>query len=257
MMKRVLLSVAGLAAIATPAFAADLAPRTYVPTKAPPMVSPAYDWSGFYVGINGGGGWNRNCWSNTSFFGTPVSPSSAEGCSTSSGGTVGGQIGYRWQSASWVFGVEAQGNWANISGSNSSLVFPTITNQSNVDSFGLFTGQIGYAWNNVLLYVKGGAAVTGNQYSSWSIPTGAELSTANDSRWGGTVGVGFEYGFAPNWSVALEYDHLFMGTDNNAFTGVAPANLGINTRNEDISQNIDLVTARINYRFGETGISKY
>ena len=256
-MKRVLLSVAGLAAIATPAFAADLAPRTYVPTKAPPMVSPAYDWSGFYVGINGGGGWNRNCWSNTSFFGTPVSPSSAEGCSTSSGGTVGGQIGYRWQSASWVFGVEAQGNWANISGSNSSLVFPTITNQSNVDSFGLFTGQIGYAWNNVLLYVKGGAAVTGNQYSSWSIPTGAELSTANDSRWGGTVGVGFEYGFAPNWSVALEYDHLFMGTDNNAFTGVAPANLGINTRNEDISQNIDLVTARINYRFGETGISKY
>ena len=256
-MKRVLLSVAGLAAIATPAFAADLAPRTYVPTKAPPMVSPAYDWSGFYVGINGGGGWNRNCWSNTSFFGTPVSPSSAEGCGTSSGGTVGGQIGYRWQSASWVFGVEAQGNWANVFGSNSSLVFPTITNQSNVDSFGLFTGQIGYAWNNVLLYVKGGAAVTGNQYSSWSIPTGAELSTANDSRWGGTVGVGFEYGFAPNWSVALEYDHLFMGTDNNAFTGVAPANLGINTRNEDISQNIDLVTARINYRFGETGISKY
>jgi outer membrane immunogenic protein len=228
-----------------------------MPTKAPPMVSPAYDWSGFYVGINGGGGWNRNCWSNTSFFGAPVSPSAAEGCGSGSGGTVGGQIGYRWQAASWVFGVEAQGNWANISGSNTSLVFPNISNQSNVDSFGLFTGQVGYAWNNVLLYVKGGAAVTGNQYSSWSNITGNELSTANDTRWGGTVGVGLEYGFAPNWSVAVEYDHLFMGTDNNAFTGVAPANLGINTRNEDISQDIDLVTARINYRFGGTGLSKY
>ncbi|MBR0795170.1 porin family protein [Bradyrhizobium jicamae] len=256
-MKRILLSVAGLAAIGTPAFAADLAPRSYVPTKAPPMVSPAYDWSGFYVGINGGGGWNRNCWSNTSFFGTAVIPSAAEGCGTGSGGTVGGQIGYRWQSASWVFGVEAQGNWANLSGSSTSLVFPNISNQSNVDSFGLFTGQIGYAWNNVLLYVKGGAAVTGNQYSSWSIPTGAELSSANDTRWGGTVGVGFEYGFAPDWSVALEYDHLFMGTDNVAFTGVTAANLGVNTRNEDIGQDIDLVTARINYRFGATGISKY
>jgi outer membrane immunogenic protein len=252
-MKRILLSLAGLAALGAPAMAADLAPRPYTPTKAPPIASPAYDWSGFYVGINGGGGWSRDCWNNTSFFGTAVIPSAGEGCGPGSGGTVGGQIGYRWQAASWVFGVEAQGNWANISGSNQSLVFPNITNQSNVDAFGLFTGQIGYAWNNVLLYVKGGAAVTDNQYSSLSNISGNVLSTSNDTRWGGTVGVGFEYGFTPNWSLAIEYDHLFMGTHNDAFTGVLPANAGVNTRNDDIGQDIDLVTARINYRFNDFG----
>jgi outer membrane immunogenic protein len=251
-MKRVLLGAVSLVAIGDSALAADLPARTYVPTKAPAIVSPAYDWSGFYIGVDGGGGWNRNCWSNTSFFGVPVSPSASEGCGTASGGTVGGQVGYRWQVSPWVFGVEAQGNWADFTGSNTSnQVFPTITNQTKTDAFGLFTGQVGYALNNTLFYLKGGAAVTDNKYSSWSQVTGNELSTGgNDTRWGGVVGIGFEYGFAPNWSAGLEYDHLFMGTDNVTFTGVAPGNLGVNTRNEDISGDIDLVTARINYRFG-------
>jgi outer membrane immunogenic protein len=257
-MKRVLLGAVSLVAIGNPALAADLPARTYVPTKAPAIVSPAYDWSGFYIGVDGGGGWNRNCWSNTSFFGTPVSPSASEGCSTASGGTVGGQVGYRWQVAPWVFGVEAQGNWADFTGSNTSnQVFPTITNQTKTDAFGMFTGQVGYAFNNTLFYLKGGAAVTDNKYSSWSQVTGNELSTGNDTRWGGAVGVGFEYGFAPSWSVGLEYDHLFMGTDNVAFTGVAPGNLGVNTRNEDINGDIDLVTARLNYRFGGPMNARY
>ena len=56
-----------------------------------------------------------------------------------------------------MFGLEGQGNWADLNGSNVSLFFPGFANQSGIDAFGLFTGQIGYAWNNVLLYVKGGA----------------------------------------------------------------------------------------------------
>ena len=256
-MKKVLLSAAGLAALGAPAFAADLPARTSYPVKAPAMVSPVYDWSGFYIGINGGGGWNRNCWTETSFFGVAVVPSAGEGCSTVSGGTVGGQVGYRWQSASWVFGLEAQGNWADFNGSTTSLVLPGITNQTKVDAFGLFTGQIGYAWNNALLYVKGGAAVTDNKYAGLVTATGLELSSANETRWGGAVGAGFEYGFAPDWSVGIEYDHLFMGTQNNAFSGVTAGNQGLNTRNDDISQDIDMVTARINYRFGGTGVAKY
>jgi len=256
-MKRVLLGAVGLAAMGAPVFAADLPARAYPPAKAPAYVAPIYDWSGFYVGINGGGGWNRSCWTNTSFFGVPVIPAAGEGCGTDSGGTAGGQIGYRWQSASWVFGVEAQGNWADFNGSNTSLALADITNQTKVDAFGLFTGQVGYAWNNALFYVKGGAAVTDNNYASFATATGVELSNANETRWGGTVGAGIEYGFAPNWSVALEYDHLFMGTRNIAFTGVAPGNVGVNTRNEDIGQDVDLVTARVNYRFGGPVIAKY
>ena len=77
---------------------------------------------------------------------------------------------------------------------------------------------------------------------------------AEETRWGGTVGAGVEYAFAPNWSFGVEYNHLFMGTNNYNFTGVAFAG---NSRNDDIKQDADLVTARINYRFGGPVIAKY
>ena len=80
------------------------------------------------------------------------------------GGTVGGQIGYRWQAAQWVFGLEAQGNWADLHGSNVIPLAPAVTDDTRVDAFGLFTGQVGYAANNVLFYLKGGAAVTSDRY---------------------------------------------------------------------------------------------
>ena len=116
---------------------------------------------------------------------------------------AGGQVGYRWQMSSWVFGVEAQGDWADLKGSNSSLtaIIP-YTNQTKIDAIGLFTGQVGYAFSNVLLYVKGGAAVTDNRYTSSFTGTGVIFNSASETRWGGTVGAGIEFGFAPNWSVA-------------------------------------------------------
>ncbi len=74
-----------------------------------------------------------------------------------------------------------------------------------------------------------------------------------DTRWGGTAGAGVEYGFAPNWSVGVEYDHLFMGRDTLSF---AAAPRGVATRNS-ISQDVDMVTARVNYRFGGPVFAKY
>ena len=80
---------------------------------------------------------------------------------------VGGQIGYRWQAGTWVFGVEAQGDWADLKGSNAAVCSsPGVTNRTKIDALGLFTGQVGYAWNNVLWYVKGGAAVTDDKYTA-------------------------------------------------------------------------------------------
>ena len=156
-MKKVLLVTASLIALgaAAPAVAADLAARPY--TKAPPMIAAVYDWSGFYIGANGGWGSSHKCWD---FCRAPL----PEGCHDATGGTVGGQVGYRWQAGTFVFGLEAQGNWADFKGSNVSLLFPGFTNHTEIDAFGLFTGQVGYAWNNALLYVKGGAAVTSNSY---------------------------------------------------------------------------------------------
>ena len=102
------------------------------------------------------------------FFIPPFTVAGSEGCHNASGATAGGQVGYRWQSAAWVFGLEAQGNWADLSGSNASQVaiFAGIANRSRIDAIGLFTGQVGYSWNAFLLYVKGGAAVTRDKYDS-------------------------------------------------------------------------------------------
>ncbi|UYO47204.1 outer membrane beta-barrel protein [Rhodopseudomonas palustris] len=249
-MKKFLLGAVGLIALsAAPAMAADLAARPY--TKAPPIIAVAYDWSGFYVGANGGWGTSRKCWD---WLGTTAVPIAAagEGCHDASGGTVGGQLGYRWQLGSWVFGLEAQGNWADFKGSSVSLLAGGGTNQSKVDAFGLFTGQIGYAWSNALLYVKGGAAVTNDKYTRYTVPAGAFYDEASETRWGGSVGGGLEYGFTPNWSAAVEYNHLFMGSRDLTFS---PA-LG-NTNIDHIKQDVDVVTARINYRWGGPIVARY
>ena len=157
-MKKFLLGTVGLVALgmaSAPASAADLAARPVY--KAPPMVQTVYDWSGFYIGINGG-------WAQTNDRRIDAG-GALFGDYDLNGGTVGGQLGYRWQAGPWVFGLEAQGNWADINGSTANLLAPGgALIRSKMDAFGLFTGQIGYAWNNVLLYAKGGAAVTDRNF---------------------------------------------------------------------------------------------
>src|SRR6478609_3273115 len=113
-MKRFLLGTVALLALAAPASAADLY------TKAPPPpIAAVYDWSGFYVGANGGWGSSHKCWDFVTPAGAFVT---AEGCHDATGGVAGGQIGYRWQTGTWVFGLEGQGNWADLKGSNTSLL---------------------------------------------------------------------------------------------------------------------------------------
>lgn len=221
----------GLTSLAS---AADMPARAY--KAPPPMIQAAYDWSGFYIGINGGGGFSHNCWD--------LFDGGLEGCNDASGGTLGGQVGYRWQMTNWVFGLEAQGNWADFRGTNTSLATGFL-NQTKVDAFGLFTGQIGYAWNNALFYVKGGAAVTDNQFNVFDVGL---IDSASETRWGAVLGVGFEYAFAGNWSFGLEYDHMFMGGNNVIF---------FNGDVDHINQDVDLFLARVNYKFGGPVVARY
>jgi outer membrane immunogenic protein len=232
-MKRLTILAAAAIAVcaAAPAVAADL-PARGVYTKA--IVAAAYDWSGFYAGINGGGATSDIDW-KAGFI-------ADDGHHNASGGTLGGQIGYRWQMTNWVFGVEAQGNWADLKGSNVSLFAPPLQNQTKIDAFGLFTGQVGYAWDRALFYVKGGAAVVDNKYSIFAVPGGALLDSAGETRAGASVGVGFEYAFAPNWSLGLEYNHIFLGNDE----VVTPTGILF----DRIKEDVDLFTVRVNYKLG-------
>ena len=253
-MKKFLLGTVGLVALslAAPASAADLAARPY--TKAPPMMAAIYDWSGFYIGANGGWGSTRKCWDVVPVVAGPLL---AEGCHDATGGVAGGQVGYRWQTGAFVFGIEAQGDWADLSGSRVSQQFILVpgdaTDRTRLRSFGLFTGQVGYAWNNVLGYVKGGAAVTDDRYEHRFTGTNVLFDSARETRWGGVVGVGLEYGLTPNWSVGVEYDHMFMGRRNLSFT--TPA--GLLSTIDRVGQDVDTVTARVNYRWGGPVIAKY
>ena len=219
MKKSLLLVTASFVALsfAAPAMAADFRAPAPAYTKAPVMMPVAlYDWSGFYVGINGGYG--ESHWSDIGVHGN--------------GGTVGAQLGYRWQASNWVFGLEAQGNWADFTKNYTNIYYDPA--KASVESFGLFTGQVGYAWNNVLLYAKGGAAVVDNKYRT-------PYLAVNETVWGGTVGAGLEVGFAPNWSVGAEYNHIFLDR-HDAFAG---------------NQDIDMALVRLNYKFGGPSVGRY
>ncbi|UGY17052.1 outer membrane beta-barrel protein [Bradyrhizobium septentrionale] len=233
-MKSFLILTASIVALsaAAPALGADFAVQP-VNIKAPPMpiAAPITDWTGYYIGINGGWGAGHNCWN---FNG--VTP---EGCHNSTGGSIGGQIGYRWQIFNMVYGIEGQGNWADFSGSNVSTAFPADTLRTKTDAFGLLAGQIGYAFNAVLLYAKGGAAVTSNTYHIDSVATGTEIAKSSNVRWGGALGAGVEVSLTPSWSAGVEYDHLFMQGTNVAFPGA-----GV----DRVHQDVDLITARFNYK---------
>ena len=169
------------------------------------------------------------------------------------GGLAGGQIGYRWQATNWVFGIEAQGDWANLKGSNTSAIGAfggvPFVNQTKINSIGLFTGQIGYAWNNVLAYLKGGAALTNDKYAG--TPQKKKKKKKKKRGFRKTLFVCWsliEFAFAPPSSVATEYDHLFM---THALTFVAvPAFSGGFLYTDGIKQDVDIATVRVNYTFG-------
>jgi outer membrane immunogenic protein len=118
---------------------------------------------------------------------------------------------------------------------------------------------VGYAWNNVLGYVKGGGATTDDKYNGVSqfaaggFPAGFAFDQATETRWGGVVGTGIEYGLAPNWSVAIEYDHLFMGHTGNNLVSF----MNTYDRTESINQNVNMGTVRVNYTFGGPTFAKY
>src|SRR3569832_2562043 len=95
------LALAALVANLSGARAADIARPQVVPHAAPPV---PFTWSGFYVGINGGYGVGRSNWSD------PATDPTQRGFNLS-GGVVGGQLGYNWQTGPFVLGLESDLDW--------------------------------------------------------------------------------------------------------------------------------------------------
>lgn len=259
-MKKILLAGAALALIAAPALAADLPQRTYAktPVYVPP---PVYNWTGFYFGGHVGGGW-ANQGSTELAPGTAAFPTGSAFTKNNLSGFLGGvQGGFNWQASNLVVGVEGEYSWADVSGSatTASPVLPGFT--SNVTAkdkdYALATGRLGYAADNWLFFAKGGGAwAQSSSTGTGLLASGAVFDTtsASATRSGWVVGAGVEWGFAPNWSAKLEYNHIDLGNTN-----VSVVSTATGVSNVSSSSTVEVVKAGVNYRFnwGSPVVAKY
>jgi outer membrane immunogenic protein len=217
--------VLALAAASTVASAADL-PRQQPMVKAP-VVAPltAYDWTGFYIGVNGGGGWGRSEFDGLT---------GTLGHFDTSGWLAGATAGYNLQYGHAVFGLEGDIDWSNINGS-ATCVGGLATCQVQNDWLGTARGRLGWAFDRFLPFVTGGLAVGDNKAN---VPGFASASTTNA---GWTAGGGLEVALGSSWTAKAEYLHVDLGSFNcgTACTGT-PANVDFNT---------NLVRGGLNFKF--------
>jgi outer membrane immunogenic protein len=223
-MKRTILASVMLAcgAFAGAAVAADMYPRyPQQPYVEAPIYNSIYNWTGFYLGLNGGGGWGHSSWDRA-------------GGLDLSGGVVGGTAGFNWQTGQIVLGIEADADWSGVSGSTSTLC-PAGCATTN-DGLGTVRGRLGFAFDRFLPYVTGGLAV-GDIHA-----TTPGFAGATQTNLGWTVGAGLEFAFLGNWSAKAEYLHIDLGSFNCGLS------CGLATP-DNISFSADLVRGGINYRF--------
>ena len=207
-MKKLLLASAAVMTLGvTAASAADLSGRKTMPYKALPYTQ-TYNWSGFYLGVNGGGGW---------------------GDSDSSGrfgGLVGGTVGYNYQVSQAVFGLEGDIDRSNLSRSSRCAAFSCETRNNWLSTV---RGRLGYAFDRFMPYVTGGVACGDLQTSV------AGIGDSNATKTGWTVGGGLEAAIAGPWTAKVEYLYVDLGSGNSPVGS-----------SENFKTNI--VRAGINYR---------
>ncbi len=255
---------------ANAASAADLPERSW--TKAPPLVAPAFNWSGFYAGVNVGGGWYDGgdiaTSSNVSslvppgnIVRVPVSNSNQAGV------TAGGLLGYNYQLDRVVLGAEADFNYVDVKssrGGSTTAAFPggvtgsfNIANTSKIDWFGTVRGRIGFVpTERLLIYATGGLAygeAKTHIANSSAFSTGLSrlwLGDNSDVRVGWTAGGGLEYAFTNNWTLRGEYLYVDLGSSGTTatFQGTDPLQSQIRY-NASRENRFSVARAALSYKF--------
>jgi outer membrane immunogenic protein len=210
-------------ALAASAGAADMPSRRYDSPPPRAFIQPN-TWTGFYIGINGGGAWGDSKWSSIGTFDL-------------SGAMVGGTAGYNWQQfgSPWVLGLEGDVDWTNIDGTSNAICAGGCKTSNNW--LATVRGRIGYAFDRFLPYITGGLAVGDIKASR------PGFAGANDTNAGWTAGGGFEFVIAGSWSAKAEYLYVDLGKFN---CGLACGS-GINPDN--VSFTTHMVRGGVNFRF--------
>jgi len=210
-----------------------------IATDKASALTPAYNWTGFYVGGWWGGGFGNNSWSNPDdgFLGSV----------NSSGLLLGGYAGYNWQFGNYVVGVEAGGAWTNIQGGFDKFGWRFAGKLQGLEELTARFGVTTPGNPNLLWFGKIGGAL--GQYrltSDWP-----EIGTSfdkNKTLGGWTVGAGFEYGLSPNWSVRVEYGYYnFSGGQ----ADLTPSKANVDPYRVDIGRtSVNTFTVGADFRFG-------
>jgi outer membrane immunogenic protein len=290
-MKKLLLGATLLALGVAPALAADMPEKA---RPAPAAVASAYNWTGFYAGLNAGYGWGDASSTNApvdpgsqSFFG--FFPSTDFDTSfRQSGAIAGGQIGYNWQfSDRVVAGIETDLQWSDLRGSQlrvsnvaglGASSFNAVA-ERRLEWFGTFRGRLGFlATPNLLLYGTGGLAygearssgnivlasgggftitTSGPTFSCFTLAPNCYAGNDRQTSIGWSAGAGGELRLGNNWSVKLEYLHIDLPSTSVRFISPPPSDPGVSTIYRFNHQAYDFVRAGFNYAFGGPVVAKY
>jgi outer membrane immunogenic protein len=195
-----------------------------MPYKAP-VYAPMYNWTGFYLGINGGGAFGNSDWNGLGVSNSP------------GGGMVGGTIGYNWQmNGPWVLGLEGDIDWADIKGNSSSPACIGGGCSTKNNWLGTARGRVGYSFDRWMPYITGGAAF-GDVEASHPGFTGM-----SSTQLGWTAGLGIEFAVMNNITAKVEYLHYDLGS----FQCGLNCNLAVS---DNVSFNADVIRGGFNFRF--------
>ena len=221
----------------------QIASAADLPREAP-FYMPVFSWTGCYIGGNIGYGFHGEITGVPDLAGASFGPVAGN----TNGFLGGGQVGCNYQFASnWVIGTEVDGEATGISGDvtqSFSFVGPagrtTVTGTAHAQTNWIASanGRLGWTWDRVMLYAKGGVAWAGVN----------ERIDTNVTRPGWTVGGGLEWAFWNNWSAKVEYNFYDFDTRNLTFPGTF-AGVPEAVRSIDIKETISTVKFGVNYRF--------
>jgi outer membrane immunogenic protein len=239
------LTAAVTALLTSPVNAADLTSPIY--KASPAIVAPVQDWSGFYLGINGGYGWGNGTY-DTPFAATGVAITPLFAAPTSAGWVIGGHAGYNWQYGMVVGGLEVDYDAADITGSQTVTLGAgpaSATLATKIDRLASARGRLGVApMSGLLLYATAGLAY-GHTESDISATNGRGFSASEKvfaNSFGWVAGAGAEIKLVDHVVLGAEYLHYDLGEVSNQFA-LAP----IVSFNSHVTA--DTVRARMSWRF--------
>jgi outer membrane immunogenic protein len=244
-MRRYLLATVSAVALSTGAMAADIPAR--VPVKAPPPVVVAPSWAGFYIGVNAGAAWNRADFTTLGGSTAFAFPRGTTYWSPNEAGfTGGGQVGYNFQSGSFVYGVEADFNYvdnkASVTQPSANFIVPSITSTTKLEWMGTVRGRVGVAFAPTLFYITGGWAFA--HFKDTVTAPGVDVpANVSKTRSGWTVGGGVEHMFARNWTAKIEALYADVGKWDGLLT------VGGDTYRTQFEHQVLTVRGGLNYKW--------